>query len=221
MTDASLLGSINKKEVSEFKKDLLEMLRIGIGLDKSFDDSRMNEGTSINKFDSLIKEFNKKYKNLKLKLLRKIDKIELKILLNEKNVKDAFGNSASKIIGVQSIGSSKFGTVMVSDVDKYTNELEKAKDKLFITYYNPNTGSSNVFLQYDNKEKKVQLVYDSEDMENETSSEFQIAAYYALSQGHNKKIKLHDEAITLGFSEFPDHLVKRKYLEKHDPHLSE
>jgi len=221
MANSTLLESIGKKSVNEIRKDLLEMLRIGTEMDRYYAESNSDVDIYMKKFNKLVKSFNKKYKGLMLKLITKPNSVELKIFLNEKKVKDVFANSASKIMGVQSIGASNFGVAIVSEPEKFNSELEKAKNKLYITYYNPETGTSNVFLQSDKKIKRVQLVYELEDMENEPSAEFQIAAYYALSQGYTKKINLHDEAITFGFSLFPDYLVKRKYLDKYDPHLSE
>ena len=217
----TILGSVDGKAVNQFRKDLLEMLRIGNEIDLYYADSNSDIDVYIKKFEKLIKSFNKKYENLTLKLVKKTETIELRVFLNEKNVKDAFANSASKIIGVQSIGASKFGVASVSEAEKFANELEKAKIKLHITYFNPQSGAGTIFLQYDNKAKKIQLVYDIEEIENEPSAEFQLAAFYALSKGYNKKIKIHDEATTLGFSSIPDHLVKRKSLEGHDPHFSE
>ena len=89
-----------------------------------------------------------------------------------------------------------------------------------MTFYNPQTGKSNVFLQYDKKRKKVELVYELDDIGNEPSAEFQIAAFYAL-QEYNKKIKLIEEADTLGFTLWPDHDVKVEYYRKFDPHFTE
>ena len=221
MADARLLGSIDKKAINEFRNDLLGMLRVGKEMDRYYTESNPDIDVYIKKFNSLINSFNKKYKNLKLKLVKKSDSLELKMFLNESNVKDTFANSASKIIGLQSIGSTTFGTAGISNPDEFNNELEKVKGRLYITYFDPQAGKSDVFLQYDKKAKKVQLVYDMDEIQNEPSAEFQIAAYYALSQGYNKKIKLHDEAATLGFYLWPDHLVKRKYFDKHDLHLSE
>lgn len=216
-----LLSSIDKKAISEFRKDLLQMLRLGKWIDRYYAGSHQDLDTYLQKFNSLIEMFNKKYKNLKLKLAKKTNEIDLKIFLNEKSVKDCFANSASKIIGLQSIGISNFGAAVVSDAEAFANELEKSKNKLYIAYYNPNTGTSNVFLQYDKKEKKVQLVYDSEEIENEPSAEFQLAAYYALNQPYNKKMNLHDEGATLGFSSISSHVEKAEYFRKFDPHISE
>ena len=150
----TLLASINKKAINEFRKDLLQMLRIGKEIDRYYAESQSDLDTYFKKFKSLIDSFNKKYKNLKLKMIKKTNEINLKIFLNEKSVRDCFENAASKIIGLQSIGKSKFGNAVVSNADAFTNELEKLKSKLYITYFNTQTGTSNVFLQYDKKEKK-------------------------------------------------------------------
>ena len=141
--------------------------------------------------------------------------------MNEKSVRDCFENAASKIIGVQAIGTSNFGTAIVSDAEAFSNQLEKTKSKLYITYYSPQTGTTNVFLQYDKKEKKVELVYDIKEIENEPSPEFQLAAYYALNQPYNEKINLHDEGATLGFSSLLSHVEKAEYFRKFDPPFTE
>jgi len=110
---------------------------------------------------------------------------------------------------------------MVSDQEAFANELEKTKNKLHITYYDPQTGTTNVFLQYDKKEKKVQLVYDMGEIENEPSPEFQLAVFYALNQPYNKKINIHDEGATLGFDYVPTHAKKAEIFRKFDPYMSE
>ncbi len=216
-----LLGSIDKKAINEFRKDLLQMLRLGKEIDRYYAESSSDIDTYMKKFSSLAELFNKKYRGLKLKTAKKADEISLKILLNEKSVRDCFDNAASKIIGVQSIGKSGFGAAVVSDAEAFSNELENAKDRLFITYYNPNTGTSNVFLQYDKAEKKTELVYDIKEIENEPSPEFQLAAYYALNEGYNKKINIYDEGATLGFSYITGDAQKMDFLRKFDPHMTD
>lgn len=217
----TLLGSIDKKAINTFRKDLLQMLRMGKEIDRYYAESNSDIDTYMKKFSSLVDSFNKKYKNIKLKMIKKTNEINLKLLLNEKSVRDCFENAASKIIGVQAIGVSNFGAAVVSDAEAFSNELEKAKNKLYITYYSPQTGTSNVFLQYDKKEKKAELVYDIKEIENEPNPEFQLAAYYALNQPYNEKINLHDEGATLGFSHITLDSDKVDYLRKFDPHIGE
>lgn len=221
MADSALLVSIPKKDVNNFRKELLGILIVGKEMDRYYHEANPEVDSYMKKFKSLISLFNKKYKNLTLKLVKKATSLELKMFLNENNVKDTFANSASKIIGLQSIGTKTFGTAIVSDAGNFSAQLEKAKDKLHITYYNPQAGKSTVFLQYNKKVKKVELVYDLEDIGNEPSAEFQIAAFYALSQDYNTKIKLADEAATFGFDLWPDHNVRAEYFRKFDPHFSE
>ncbi len=216
-----ILGSADKKAMSEFRKDLLQMLRIGKWVDKYYTESQSDLDVYIKKFNSLIESFNKKYKNIKLKMAIKTNEIRLRVFLNEKDVKGCFANSASKIVGVQSIGSSNFGAAAVSDATAFTNELEKAKSKLCITYYSPNAGTSNVFLQYDPKEKKVELFYDLKEIENEPNPEFQLAAYYALNEAYSKKIDLEEEGASFGFFSIPTHVEKAEYLKKFDPPIGE
>lgn len=216
-----LLASIDKRAVNTFRKDLLQMLRIGNEIDRYYAESNSDIDTCMEKFNSLVKIFNKKYRDIKMRIVKKTNEVNLKILLNEKSVRGCFENAASKITGVQSIGTSNFGAAVVSNAEAFSSELEKTKSKLCIAYYNPQTGTSNIFLQFDKKEKKVELVYELKEIENEPSPEFQLSAYYALNQPYNKKINLHDEGATLGFSEVPSHVKKADYFRKFDPHITE
>jgi len=221
MTNGALLASINKKSINTFRNDLLQMLRIGKEIDRYYGGAHSDIDTYIKKFNSLISSFNKKYKNLYLKATKKTTEIRLRILLNEKSVRECFENAASKIIGVQSVGTSKFGAAIVSEPEVFSQEIEKVKNKMYITYYNPQAGTTNVFLQFDKKEKKVELVYDIKEIENVPSPEFQLAAYYALSQPFNKKIDIHDEGATLGFASWLSDAGKSEWFRKFDRHISE
>src|SRR3989338_89236 len=182
MANAGLLGSIETKSITEFRKDLLSILRIANGLSDYHSESSNDLNDYYKKLKSLVGSFNKKYKGLQLELARKSGELTVNIFLDDKGVKDAFANSASQIIGLQSIGSNSFGAASVSERDKFTAELENSKDNLYIAYYNPSAGASNICLRYNKKAKNVQLVYDA-DIEQDSSADFQIAAYYALSHG--------------------------------------
>lgn len=219
--DNTLLSSISKKAINQFRKDLLQMLRIGHGFDKYYGESNQDFGMYIKKFKSLIESFNKKYKNLKLKFEKTTIEINLKILLNEKDIRTCFDNAASKVMGLQSIGTSKFDTALVSNPEEFSAQLKKIKNKLYLTYYNPQTGITNVFLQYIKKDKKIELVYEMKEIENEPSPEFQLSAFYALNKPFDKKIDIYEEGSTLGFSSILSHVEKADYYKKFDPHLTE
>ena len=216
--DSPLLASIDKRAVKTFRKELLQMLRAAKGMDKYYFEAKQGFHNYLDKFESLVESFNKKYKGIKLKIVKKTEEMELKIFLDEKSVSDCFANSASKIVGLQAIGASGFGAAIISDAAAFGSELERAKGSLYITYYNPQTGTTNILLKFDKKEKKVELIYTIEEIQNEPSPEFQLVAYYALSRGYNQKIDLHDEAGALGFSYVPYHAEKAKFHSKFNPH---
>lgn len=219
--DSMLLASIEKGAIKTFRKDLLQMLSAAKGMDKYYFEAKQDFHNYLEKFESLVEGFNKKYKGIKLRIVKKTEEMGLKIFLDEKNVKDCFANSASKIVGLQAVGASGFGTATVSDASAFSGEVERAKSKLYLTYYNPQTGTATLFLEYDVKEKKVELVYTLEEIQNEPGPEFQLAAHYALSRGYSKKIDLHDEAGTLGFSYTPYPAEKARFHKKFNPRAGE
>ena len=104
--DSPLLASIGKGAIKTFRKDLLQMLSAAKGMDKYYFEGKQDFHNYLEKFESLVEGFNKKYKGIKLKIVKKTEEMELKIFLNEKGVKDCFANSASKIVGLQAIGAS-------------------------------------------------------------------------------------------------------------------
>ena len=130
--DSPLLASIDKGAIKTFRKDLLQMLSAAKGMDKYYFEAKQDFHNYLKKFESLVEGFNKKYKGIKLKIVKKTEEMELKIFLNEKNVKDCFANSASKIVGLQAIGASGFGAATISDTAAFSGEVERAKSKLYI-----------------------------------------------------------------------------------------
>ena len=67
----TLLPSIDKKAINTFRKDLLQMLRIGKEMDRYYAESNQDVDIYMKKFNSLVESFNKKYKNIKLKMVKK------------------------------------------------------------------------------------------------------------------------------------------------------
>ncbi len=152
--ESLVLNIFEKKDISAFRKDLLQMLRIANNIDKYWAQSNSDLDAYLDKFSSLVEAFTKKYKGMKLKMRVKTSEVGMRMYLNEKSVANCFANCASKVIGLQAIGASKFGAATMSDTVSFSNQMEKAKEKMYITYYNPETGQSNVFIHYDAKEKK-------------------------------------------------------------------
>jgi len=220
MASSVLLAGIAKKSVSEFHKDISAILKVEKEMDIYFSQSHSDLGAYMKKFDKLVNDFNKKYKGLKLKLTKRAQELKLRVFLDEKSLRDAFERSAARIQGIQAIGANSYDAASAGNADQFAAELDRAKKKMYLTYYSQENGSSKVFMLYDENSKKAELVH-SDDLGNEPSAEFQIAAFYALNSGYNKNIKIFEEASTFGFSNFPHYKEKREHLDRQDPYLTE
>lgn len=212
-----LLDIFDKKDIKDFQKDIEQIIRISTGVNKEFGKVNKNLDKYIKNYKTLIKLFNRKYNNLLLKIKTTLDEIKLFIFLrNEKNVRDVFINVASKIAGLKSIGTSGIEI----GAEKFSDELENIKDKIYISYYSQDIGSTIIFMEYNKKQKNVELHYNLKDIIDEKNPEFKLIAYYALKDGF-KKINIFSEAIKFGFLDLLTETEKKEWLEKFNPRFWE
>jgi len=221
MANNEILSGISQKDIKIFSKDFSQLLRIASEIDRYYGEWHNDIDKYLSKLDNFVKLFNKKYKNLKVKVLKKIDGIDTMILLNEKTIKDLFNKCASRIIGLKAIGTKNFGNAEVTETEKFANEIERIKDKLYLTYYLPEVGMYSVFLSKGKNEKMVELHWDKKESIIEVSPDFRICAFYALNDGFNKKVNLFDEGATFGFTNLFNKKEAGQWLDKLDPRVLE
>ena len=210
MADNEILSGISQKDIRAFSRDFSQLLRVASEIDRYYAKWEQDIDLYLSKFGKFAGLFGKKYKNIEIKALKRIDKIEVRVLLNEKSIRDLFNICASRIIGLKALGTKNFGAADVMEAEKIADEISKIKDRLYLTYYMPEMGIYSVFLSKGRNEKMVELHWDKRESVNEVSPDFRICAYYALKDGYNKKIKLFDEGATFGFTELP---VKKRFGE--------
>lgn len=211
-----ILNDLRSRDKSEFKKDFLQLIRIAYWLDKDYSKSHKSVDKYLPKYKLLIDDFNKKYKNLRLKLVKDVEKIKLNIFIKEKNVKDVFSNVASKINGLKSIGAENFNVCSVENSEKFAKELMKVKDGIYISYTN-----GDMHLEYNKKEKMVEFHYDYKEISNEENPGFLLLSYYALKDGYDNSIKIYEKGSEFGFSDLLTETEKDEWLDKFDPKLEE
>jgi hypothetical protein len=216
-----ILDGFNKKDVSQFNKDIVQVVRIAKEVDRFYGEWRSEIDRYIPKYKKFINCFNKKYRGVNIKVKVCLGGIKTKLLLKEKSIRGVFDNAASKIIGLKAVGVAKFNVVDVTDSEGFMKEVDKGKNKLHITYYDPELGTRNVFLSYDKKEKKVELHYDIEQIIYDTSPEFKIACFYALKGGYKRKIKINEEGSKFGFDDLLSEREKAEWFHKMNPHFLE
>jgi len=212
---AGLLSGFKGSDLNIFKKDFLQLIRIEFGIDRYYSEANDSIDAYLPKYKSFISLFNKKYSGLKLKLEQKGYEIKLRIFLSEmKDIRAVFQDSASKIQGLKSIGASGFGRASVKEGDKFSKELEEAKNSIYISYYDQETGSNTLVLEYNKKQKLVEIGFDLEAISNEGSPEYKICTFYALKNGFKKNIKLFEKGTDFGFIRLLSDLEKKKELDK-------
>lgn len=211
-----IISILDSKDRNEFEKDFTELIRVHFGINKEYSELGKDVDKYINEFKQITNLFNKKYKNLVIRLKQTTEELQLKIFIREKSVKDVFINVASKLNGLRAIGASDFGKAKVEEADLFSKELDKVKNKLFISYFEQE--SATVFLEY-YKKGIIELHY-SKDIENERSPEFKLCAYYAVKDGI-KKINIHEKLSALGFTEMPILEKVRNFLKKFNPRIEE
>lgn len=208
----TLLAEFDNTDKTEFKKDFLQLMRIASGIDKEYGKSSKSIDKYAPKYKLLVELFNKKYKNLRLK----IEKTELRIFINEKNVKDVFSNAANKIEGLKAIGANDFNAANVENSEKFAKELMNVKNDIYISY-----NTDDIHLKYDEKEGMAQLHYNCEKISDENESGFRLLSYYALKGGYDKSIEIYEKGIEFGFYDLLTETEKDKWLDKFNPRFGE
>ena len=160
------------KDKNEFKKDFLQMIRVGAGIDMCYKKSHKSIDKYLPKYKLLIGEFNKKYKNLRLTLTKDIECCKLNIFIAEKNVKDVFSNVASKINNLRAVGAENFNSAAVENSEKFSQELMNVKNQIYISY-----SEGSLYLEYNKKEDLVELHYDYEEISDDKNPGFALLAF--------------------------------------------
>ena len=217
MTNNGILSEFTQADINIFKKDFFQIIKVGAEIDRYYGEVQSSLDKLMPKFEKLIENFNKKYKGIKIKTKKTIDDFKLKIFVKEKNVKDFFANSASRISGLKSVGRTNFNQADISEAEKFAVFLDSLLDKVFITYIDTESGTSGIAAARDRKERMIELIYNPEEIMSENSAGFKVCAFYALKEGFDKKIDVYSDALRFGFSNILDEVGKRQWYDKFNP----
>ena len=217
MANNDILSEFNSGDVSRFKKDFIQMVKVGAEIDRYYEEAQHDLDVFIPKFEALIEKFNKKYKGMKIKTKRLIDSYKVRIFAKERDMKEFFAKTASRIPGLKSIGRTGFNQIDVSDAEKFARFLDSPLSRLYISYSDPETGTSTIAAFADSKEKMIELIYNPAEIVSENSAGFKICAFYALTNGFDKKIEIYGDASTFGFYNILNEFEKREWYDKFNP----
>src|SRR3989338_1994516 len=221
MANNDILSEFSSSDVNHFKKDFMQIIKVSAEIDRHYGEAKHDLNTFIPKFERLVLEFNRKYKGVKLRMKKGIDYFTARVFVNEKSIKELFANSASRIAGLKSVGISNFNQVGIGDAEKFAVFLDSLLDKVYVSYVDPESGTSTLTAIYDKRQRMVEIIFSPAEMLQENSASFRICAYYALKQGFNKKIEIYGDASTFGFSSLLNELEKREWFDRFNPRFLE
>lgn len=219
MTD--VLSQYNASDVNHFHHDIVQLARVSKEVDRFYAEWHTDMDKYLSKYKRWVADFSKKYKGITIKVVQKIDSIRTRFFLHEESISKVFENAASKIVGLKSAGIKKFGVADVSDSQALIDQVNNAKSQLHLTYFDPDIGTRSVYLSYDAHEKKVELHYDHKEFVIKNNPEFRIACFYALKEGIDKDINLHDEGATFGFDSLLSEREKAEWQHMLNPEFTE
>ena len=197
------------------------MIKVGAEIDRYYAEAKNDLDVLIQKYEKLADKFNKKYKGLKIRAKKTIDSFKVRLFVKSRSIQEFFAESAAKIPGLKSVGKTNFNQIEVNDTDKFARFLDSMLDRAYLSYMDPESGTSTFIAALDRKEKMIEITANPADIMNENSAAFKICAYYALRDGFDKKIEIYGDAGTFGFSSLFDEIEKREWYDKFNPRFLE
>lgn len=216
-----ILSEFEQKRLTQFKNDFLQLARVSYELDRCYGKGQYEISKDMSKFEALIKKFNKKYIDLKLKITKAAESLHLKVYAHEKNLREFFANSASRISGLKAIGVTGFNQDEVGNTERFSAMIENIKDSVFITYSDMSSGMSTLAAVYDKKERAVEILYQINELYNANSADFKICAYYALRKKVDNRVKIDVDLSAFGFWSIIKEDTRNEWLEVFNPRFQE
>lgn len=216
-----IISGFSGKQIKTFQKEFIELARVEKELDRYYGTSHSDLDKYLPKFKKWIEMFNEKYGSIKIIIKEKLENLELKFMLKEESLQKLYENAITKISGIKSVGSKKFGAADAADTESFQAEIKNAKDTLFLTFLDPDIGQRAVLLSFDKTEKMVWLHYDIEHVSQSDSPDFKIACFYALSEVKGDKIDLLKEGQSFGFHDLFLEKEKAAFFHKTNPQFLE
>ncbi|MBI2647576.1 hypothetical protein HYW99_03805 [Candidatus Woesearchaeota archaeon] len=221
MPNNDILSDFNSVDINGFKKDFFKMIKVGVEIDREYGRAQHDLDILLPKFERCVSQFNKKYKDIKIMIEKSVEHFKLRLLVNEKNIKDFFSNSASKISGIKSVGKFNFNEIDVNDGEKFAKFLDLNLNKIYISYLEPESGMGTIIASYNKNYNKVELTYNTQGILNDNSAGFKACAFYALRKGYDKRINIFGEMATFGFLNLLNEIEKREWYDRFNPRFLE
>ncbi|MBN2423115.1 hypothetical protein JXB41_07880 [Candidatus Woesearchaeota archaeon] len=190
-----LLKDIPLDNISIFKKDLFLLINIVNNIDIAYGNAKIEFIHDLVHFKRFIEEWNQKYPDLIINYFDNGIQFKIRILINEPDLKSLFINSAGNIEGLRAINNTNIEFKNNEYLDKLTEIMKTEMNLLCIDEEN---NENTLTFKHNDKNNKIELIFEKTDMLNPESPEFKICAYYALKQ-HKPEIDLQEHGTNFSF----------------------
>jgi hypothetical protein len=188
----NIFSQYNKRDIKEFVKDLFLIFRVLRSVDREYSSSDNAEiEHDVTKFKSLIKEFNRKYRDILFEFY--IDGLQcaLKIYFAQRDYESILPiiKQMNRFIGIR----------------RFQDHIEG----VYENYNENNEGENCVILQKENN--MLRMIFQKEDMLNAKSPEFRLCTYFAMKDGFEKSINLQKFGNEFSFQLVTDDAVEQEH----------
>jgi hypothetical protein len=185
-----------------FEKEFKEIVRVIAGIERHSEENDPALDKQLDLVNTIFDDFQKKYPKLSIKIESRIEGKVIRLFIHEDSVRAVFDESASKLKGLTGIGLNSFDEATIKEADQFSAAVNNIKNSVFLTY-STEAGTETIVLQFNDKEKKVELNYEISSLANTLSPQFQLLKQYA-SKETNNDISFLDRCYELGFTDIED-----------------
>ena len=208
---ADLTDEVDPKALYAFKKDFLQLMRVAFWMDKEYAKNTIQLNAYLGKYKRLVQAFTKKYKGLSLRIGQTPETLATRLFLNHADLKGIF-LIAGRIAGLKGIGANDFDAASAKDPAAVDKELKKVTGELYLSY-SDSKGSGTIYLEYDKKEKKIEVHYDIRSILRDKTPELKLVAFFALKGETDPSLDVYTEALSFGFT---DLLTEQEFKDRVD-----
>lgn len=184
------------------EKEIKEIARLIAGIERHSEENDPTLDKQLEMVTKVFEDFHNKYQKLSLKIEREIDSLYVKFFIHESSVKSVFDNAASKIKGLTGVGLHSFEEATIKDAEKFASLVGSIHNQVYLSY-SLDFGVETIVLDYNEKEKKVELNFEIKSLVNPITPQYQLVQQYAL-QEVNHDIDILQKCYEVGFMDIED-----------------
>ncbi len=184
-----IIDSFPKNQVEIFESDFLTFFDLCVHLDREYDTMMPYFESNVEVMKEYIENFQKKYVTLRVDLIK--DSISIKPAVffpKEQDLKEMLMKTIINMRWFKGAGLTYGQCIEPKDKDQFSVLVNSIKDKLYVHF--SGYEEDVLILKIDQGNQMVQIIFEKQEIIDDSTPEFLICAYYALSEEFYPEIDL-------------------------------